>query len=81
LNKVLQKQVELAIILTDVLELIYPIGQLDYNSLMKLPMQIAVVKRRLEGWLGDLQAAIGPSEKSSHKSVNLFLGMTEIYYQ
>lgn len=81
LSKILEKQVKLAIVLTDVLELIYPIGQLDYNSLMKLPMRIVVVKGRLENWLSDLQGAIGAGEKTSHTSANLFLGLTEIYYQ
>lgn len=80
LNRILEKHFELAIILTDVLELIYPVGQLDYNCLMKLPSRIGVVRGRLEGWMSGLHIGFGVGERSRHKSVTLFLGLTEIYY-
>ncbi|CZR58614.1 uncharacterized protein PAC_08506 [Phialocephala subalpina] len=80
LNRILEKQVELAIILTDVLELTYPVGQLDYNCLMKMPSRISVVRGRLEGWMSGLHVAFDASQHGLHKSVTLFLGLTEIYY-
>lgn len=81
LNRILEKQIELAIILTDVLEVIYPVGQLDYNCLMKMPSKIGVVRRRLEEWMSKLHISFDAAERERHKSVTLFFGLTEIYYQ
>lgn len=73
-------ETDLAIVLTDVLSLLYPIKQLDYSTLMEMPTLLQSCKEGLHSWNSQLQessALFG----SANDSVTLFHGLLQIYYQ
>jgi len=80
LAMILLAQMNLAVVLTDVLSLIYPIKTLDYSTLMEMPTLMQDCRDGLHNWNSNLEetsALFG----SSHDSVSLFHGLTQIYYQ
>jgi hypothetical protein len=80
LAMILLAQMDLAVVLTDVLSLIYPIKTLDYSTLMEMPNLMQSCRDGLHSWnshLEDTSALFG----SSNDSVTLFHGLTQIYYQ
>jgi hypothetical protein len=85
LARILKAQIDLAIVLTDMIALVYPINSLksfDYDSLMRMPATIQQCRESLDNWFGQLlekSTALG-SLSTRHKSVSLFHGLTQVYY-
>ena len=85
LARIFISQVDLAIALTDLLSLIYPMNSvksLDFNTLMCIPSAMQRCRNDLEKW--SVTHAGLPTigiMSTRHKSVSLFNGLTQIYYQ
>ncbi|KAH7142915.1 fungal-specific transcription factor domain-containing protein [Dactylonectria estremocensis] len=79
---VMEAQVNLAIILTDILALVYPINSLDHNSLMAMPTVTKRLRDELIVWETKSEASVLASDSGTapHPSVFLFWGLTQIYY-
>lgn len=82
LARVMEAQVNLAILLTDILALVYPINSLDHNSLMAMPAVTKRLRDELIVWETKSEALVLASDSSPapHPSVRLFWGLTQIYY-
>ncbi|KAH6995914.1 fungal-specific transcription factor domain-containing protein [Ilyonectria sp. MPI-CAGE-AT-0026] len=82
LARVMEAQVNLAIILTDILALVYPINSLDHNSLMAMPAVTKRLRDELIVWETKSESLVLASDSSPapHPSVRLFWGLTQIYY-
>lgn len=80
---------ELAVELTDIMPILYPIGgtklldQLDNTDLAKMPSKIQKCRDALERWSDRAHTIISSTERwtSQHKSVYLFSELTQIYFQ
>lgn len=86
LARIFISQITLAIVLTDILALIYPIKSLnafDFSTLMSMPSKIQTCREGLDRWSNDLEEI--PSTEftlsNRHDSIILFRGITQIYYQ
>lgn len=79
---VMKAQVNLAIILTDVLALVYPINSLDHNAVMAMPVLTKRLRDELIVWETKSEASVLASDSAAvrHPSVSLFWGLTQMYY-
>jgi hypothetical protein len=85
LARILKAQLELSIVLTDLIALVYPqnsVRSFDYNTLMGMPAKIQHCRADLDKWSTRQQHMEKTFNLSQarNKSISLFNGLTQIYY-
>lgn len=79
---ILEAYVALAVALTDILQLIYPTTQLEYNRPVEIQVGSQGCQVSLDNWMASFQEALLDmgSVSGRHKLVSLFHGLVKICY-